>query len=251
MKMLDTLSPATVSSTQEENARLEEVALWYDSRRGLNYELIKHAARCITARARGHRALELGCASGVMTEELAARFPQLDVVEAAASYAQRARALLPEAGRVYQCLFEEFRPRHDYDVVVMTWVLEHVLDPRGLLARARGWMAPGSEIFIVVPNAESLHRRVGLHMGLLAGLNELNDSDLAIGHRRVYTWDTLSEDIAAAGLDLVTMEGIMLKPLSSAQMEAWPSDLPAAFFALAPLAPRLCSEIFAVCRNPD
>jgi SAM-dependent methyltransferase len=244
-------------SRKEERARLDEIAQWYDSRRGLNRELVRQGVKRILATTSGCRALELGCASGVMTAELARRFPHLDVVEGAERYARQARAVLggrergSQRGRVHHCLFEEFDPTERYDLIVMAWILEHVADPGDLVRRAGGWLAPGGAIHIVVPNAESLHRRVGLCMGLLDRLDELNQSDLAISHRRVYTWERLGEDIGAAGLRLVTMDGILLKPLPSALMDAYPQELRDAFFELAPLAPRLCSEIYAVCCHPD
>jgi len=237
-------------SPEAERARLEEVAEWYDSRVGLNRDLVRHAAGLIVAGARGSRALELGCANGVMTQELAPRFERLDVVEAIGRYADYARRFVPRGGQVYQCLFEEFRPSIHYDVIVMAWILEHVADPQGLLARARNWLGSEGRIHIVVPNAESLHRQVGMAMGLIGRLTELNPADSAIGHRRVYSWDTLAADIAGADLKLATMEGILLKPLSNTLMETWPRDLRAAFFQLSSLVPRLCSEIYAVCELP-
>ena len=244
-------------SPEEERARLDEIAQWYDSRRGLNRELVRHAVKRILATTSGCRALELGCASGVMTEELARRFPHLDVVEGAERYARQARAILgghergSQRGRVHHCLFEEFDPTESYDLIVMAWILEHVADPGDLVRRAGEWLAAGGEVHIVVPNAESLHRRVGLAMGLLPRLDHLNESDLAIGHRRVYTWQTLSDHIAAAGLHLVEMQGLLLKPLPNALMESYPPDLRAAFFELSSLAPRLCSEIYAICHQPN
>lgn len=238
-------------SAEDERARLEEVAEWYDSRRGVGGEMARFAAARILARAKGTRALELGCANGVITEELARRFGHLDVVEGAERYARAARAIVGFRGRVHRCLFEELEATERYDVIVMSWVLEHVAEPRDLLARAREWLLPTGQVHIVAPNAESLHRRVGLEMGLLGRLDELNESDLAIGHRRVYTWGRLAGDIEAAGLRLVSMEGILLKPLPSALMESWGRELRAAFFELGRLAPRLCSEIYAVCGRPD
>jgi trans-aconitate methyltransferase len=234
-------------STEKERKRLEEVAEWFDNRHGINYDLAKYAAALIIKHAQGDRALELGCASGVMTRELVERFPCLDVVEAASNYAEQARAIL-QKGCVYECLFEEFQIKERYDTIAATWILEHVDNPSALLSRVRAWLNPKGCIYIAVPNAESLHRRVGLQMGLLNSLDQLNDSDIAIGHRRVYTWDTLTADITAAGLQVVSMEGILLKPLPSAAMEALSPDQRAAFFGLASIAPRLCSEIFAICR---
>jgi hypothetical protein len=245
-----TLAPE-VAPFAEERARLDRISRTYDSSRGLNRELIKWGAAHIVVHGRGARALEFGCANGVMTEELASCFPQLDVVEGADAYARLARAIVGRRGTVHHCLFEEFEPRRAYDVIVMAWVLEHVADPNALLTRARPWLAEEGTVHIIVPNAESLHRRVGLQMGLLDRLDALNESDVAVGHRRVYTWDTLARDITSAGLRIAHMEGILIKPLPSLLMERWSAQRRAAFFQLAPLLPRLCSEIYAVCTHPD
>jgi len=96
-----------------------------------------------------------------------------------------------------------------------------------------------------------LVRTIGARMGLLDRPDRLGRSDLAAGHVRVYTWDTLSEVIFAAGLRVVSMEGLLLRPLPNALMESWPTDLRSAFFDLSYCAPRLCSEILAVCGHPE
>ena len=71
----------------------------------------------------------------------------------------------------------------------------------------------------MVPNAGSLHRRVGQKMGVLGALTDLNETDHKQGHRRVYTVATLLADIAGAGLAVETQGTFMLKPLSNAQMD--------------------------------
>jgi len=243
----EALEAAAAWSPEGERARLEEIALWYEGRLGLSRDLGREAVARIRARARGERILELGCANGVMTRELLSLFGRMEVVESAARYARQAQQLLAGRGQVHQCLFEEFEPTGRYDTIIMACILEHVADPRALLCRARNWLTPQGEIHIVVPNADSLHRHVGVAMGLLPHVCHLNPSDTAIGHRRVYTWDTLAADIAAAGLRLVLTDGILLKPLSNSQMEGWPRQLRAAFFQISHLAPRLCAEIYAVC----
>ncbi len=160
-------------SPENERARLDDVAQWFDSRRGLNYEISRRALKQILSRAHGSRALELGCAGGAMSEDLAGSFPHLDIVEGAARYVAQVRALLGARNghrgrlRVHHCLFEEFQPSAPYDLIVMAYVLEHVSEPRTLMARAKHWLAQAGEIHIIVPNAESLHRRVGRHMDLL------------------------------------------------------------------------------------
>lgn len=242
---------AAAPSVEQQAAQLEQAAPWYDSRAGLNHELIKHAAGKIMAASRGPRALEMSSTGGVMTEDFARHFPHLDVVQPIASQPERIRALLPSGSQLCECPFEDFRPSGRYDAVLLAWVLEYLPDPDGFLTRAKKWLAPGGKIIIIAANAESLHRRVGVELGLLNKLDQLSEGDLALGRRRLYTWDALATDIAISGLYPLGMEGILLKPLSSGQMQDWPAELRRAFFKLAVIEPRLCSEIFASSCRPE
>ena len=222
----------------------------YDSRLGLDRPLAEHAAARLLARRRGGRALQLGCADCVMTECLVGHFSRLDVVAAAEAYARQAAAVIAGRGRAYHCLFEEFEPDTDYDVVVIAGALEHVAEPRQLLSRAAAWLAPGGEIHIIVPNAGSLHRRLGMLLGLLDRVEQPSESDLAIGRRRVYTWRSLAIDITAAGLELIAIDGFFLKPLPRAALQPWPQAAKRLLFRLGALAPQLCSQIHAVAGLP-
>ena len=49
-----------------------------------------------------------------------------------------------------------------------------------------------------VPNGHSIHRLVAVKMGLLKDPCELNQRDKSLGHRRIYTPETLRKDIEAA-----------------------------------------------------
>ncbi|NIM04776.1 MAG: methyltransferase domain-containing protein [Armatimonadetes bacterium] len=234
-----------------ERERLEQAAGCYDSRRGLSYRLVRSGADIVLAHAHGPRLLEMGCANGVMTEVFAVHFPEVVVVEGTAAYAEAARAILGDAGQVHCSLFEEFEPDKPFNDIVMAGMLEHVADPVGLLHRAAGWLAAGGSIHAIVPHAMSLHRRVGVAMGLLTRSEELHSGDIAIGHRRIYTWDSVRSHIEESGLRIVAKEGNFLKPLSNQQMAKWPEDLLEAFQVLGRELPDLCAEIYLQCRPAE
>ena len=73
-------------------------------------------------------------------------------------------------------------------------------------------------MFLAVPNAESLHRRIGFYSGLLNDLTTLSDADLALGHKRYYTLQELRQQILESHLKITREEGIFLKPLTTSQM---------------------------------
>ena len=163
---------------------------------------------------------------------------------------EQVRALLGDQVRLCHSLFEEYEPDRKFAAVVAANVLEHVEAPVALLRRARTWLQPGGAIHIVVPNGRSLHRRIGVHMGILSNLREFSDRDMLLGHRRLYTQEELLGDVRAAGLSPIRVEGIFLKLLSNAQLSSWDVTLLRALFEIGRELPDYCAEIYVECR-PD
>lgn len=143
-------------------------------------------------------------------------------------------------------LFEEFSPGQPVDAVEMGFVLEHVDDPVGLLRQYASYLAPRGTLFIGVPNALSLHRRLGVAAGLLADPFALNESDRQLGHKRYFDLDSLRRAVAEAGLVPRRTEGIYLKPLSTGQLQslALPRNVLLAMFRVGEAYPELCNGIY-------
>ena len=59
---------------------------------------------------------------------------------------------------VHTVLVEEFAPQQQYDVVVLSNVLEHSLDPRNMLDHIFRLLKPGGEVWISCPNGRSFLR---------------------------------------------------------------------------------------------
>jgi SAM-dependent methyltransferase len=51
-------------------------------------------------------------------------------------------------------------PRARFETVLVSQVLEHVEDPRHLLCRVRETVRPDGEVYVVVPNADSVFRKL-------------------------------------------------------------------------------------------
>jgi 2-polyprenyl-3-methyl-5-hydroxy-6-metoxy-1,4-benzoquinol methylase len=61
---------------------------------------------------------------------------------------------------VHTCLLETFQPETRFDVVVLSNVLEHSLNPREMLREVRRVLNPGAQVWISCPNSESWQRKI-------------------------------------------------------------------------------------------
>lgn len=207
----------------------------------------EHSAALVAEAVAGcARVLELGVGTGQMTRALRGRGVPIEVVEGSPVLAARARADVPGLV-VHEAMFEGFVPDEPFDAVLALHVVEHVDDPRAMLAHLATWLRPGGRLVVVVPNAESLHRRLAVRMGLQEHLDSLSPRDHLVGHQRVYTLDELRGDVEASGFACVAEHGWFLKTLPNAMMLDWPAELLVALNEIsAELDPRLLANIMLV-----
>jgi 2-polyprenyl-3-methyl-5-hydroxy-6-metoxy-1,4-benzoquinol methylase len=173
----------------------------------------------------GPRVLNVGVGYGVWCEGLApiADSGRAHVVggDVDARLVEAMRARFPALDyRVTRA--EDLDDPDGFDTIVASHLLEHVDEPVALLRRWRVMLRPDGRILVVVPNADSAHRRLGVEMGLLDVVTELNDGDRLLGHRRVYTRTVLEAHIAEAGLHVERLFGVTFKPVSNAQLAVMP-----------------------------
>lgn len=237
--------------TQREMERLEAVSRVYDPSNPaeeFDYFTKRLHVQVMGSWLIGRHVLELGCATGELTSLLCPLALEYDVVEGSAHNIEVARQRVPHV-RFHHSLWEEFDPSGKYSDVLLVCSLEHVEDPVGVLERARGWLADDGRLHVVVPNADSLHRYVGVEMGILESRTALSESDLRIGHRRVYDVEALIADLHRAGLSVMHWEGIFLKVLSNRQMLGWDWSLIEALHRVGRHFPGHCAELYAVSRS--
>jgi SAM-dependent methyltransferase len=135
-----------------------------------NYELVRRFApeyRHVheqlanwTKVASGERVLDVGCFTGDLLQILAARGADVYGLELQTEAVAIANEQLGDH-RVFQAdvLGADFPPG-PYDVVTMMAVIEHVLEPRAMIQRARELLAPGGRLHLETPNSDSMAARV-------------------------------------------------------------------------------------------
>ncbi len=196
------------------------------------------------------RVLELGPAEGFGTDVLVELGYEVSCVEGSEGLAAALRARHPDID-VINCLFEDYAPHGKFSCVVMGHVLEHVINPEELLARATRWLEPGGVILAGVPNARSLHRQIGVALGMISHERQLDASDLRVGHRRVYDWDSFRDLISSVGLICLHEGGFWLKLTPNSVLDALPQEVLWQHMRLGMDFPEVAAEIVVVARLPE
>lgn len=194
---------------------------------------------------KGKTCLELGPATGYMTQYLLNDFEELTAVEGSLNLLEQ----IPDHNKLIKVhsLFEQFEPPKKYDTIIMSHVLEHIEHPVALLKRISQWMHKDSVFILGVPNAKSFHRLAAVQMGMLKTEYEMNDRDKALGHYRVYDMQKLMTDATAANLKIKDSGGILLKFLSNNQIEKMLNDdILDAYFKLGNSFKENSAEIFLI-----
>ncbi len=178
------------------------------------------------------RVLDLGFGDGLTCKAFSTYGKQVTMVDGSLELCAEA-STMPFVKPVHS-MFEDYIPTHKYDCVIASFILEHIADPVGLLKRIRGWT---DKLIVVVGNANSYHRQIAVKMGLQAHLDDLSARDVTVGHVRVYSRDTIYEDLLAAGWVPSIERGLGFKPLHNA--------------ALAKLAPNIAKTMMQMECSPD
>jgi SAM-dependent methyltransferase len=166
-----------------------------------------------------HSILELGLGHGFTTNIFSNNFDRHVVLEGSPAVVQNFKKRFPKCNaQIVETYFEEFNTEEKFDVIVIGFVLEHVDNPINIINHYKNFLAPSGKMFLAVPNAEVLNRRLGHLAGMLDNLGVLSENDLLLGHKRYYTVNSLSADIVKAGCQIEKMEGIYLKPFTTSQL---------------------------------
>lgn len=187
----------------------------FDNKIMLNW----YSTRIVKSTISAKSILELGLGHGYTTNIFSKHFDRHVVLDGSPIVIKRFREIFPDcAAQIVETYFERFESSERFDVIVLGFVLEHVDNPQEIMIRFKRFLAPGGKMFVAVPNAQALNRRLGNFAGLLDDMLVLSENDVLLGHKRYYTVDTLCDEIKNAGYEIEGIEGIYLKPFTTQQM---------------------------------
>jgi SAM-dependent methyltransferase len=205
------------------------------------------------------RILEVGVGSGdatlMLTEAFASSGAELTCVDTDAENLAAAVRRLEARGlpvpRIHCARIEQAElPLAAFDHMVLFNVLEHLEDPIAVLRGLRPHLAPGGRLHISVPLAGSLHRWIGVEMGMIGDVRDLAESDLRFGHHRVYTLPDLLDHVRSAGLKVGEVHPFYFKPLPTATLSPLSWELHRALDALGTRFPEFASYVYLQAELP-
>lgn len=223
--------------------------LGFSSHRGLNARVIDYRYEKLSKFFCGNTCLEMGSSDGRGLPFLLDRFDSVVAVDGSPAAIDEIEERFIDPRLTAVCsFFEDLCLDQKFDTVLMGHILEHVDCPRQVIEVGMRHLADGGVIIADVPNANSIHRHMGVHMGLLPRTNSLNAADRSIGHQRVYHRHEFEREFTDLGLTITHSGGFFLKPLSNAQIEAhFDTEQINALFELGGTFPDIAAEIYVVC----
>lgn len=198
---------------------------------------------------KGSKVLELGFGDGITFRNLA-QYCDLSVVEGSKLIVKKAHEVALELNvkpKIYESFFETFDSDEKFDFVFASHVLEHVEEPGEILKKMKVWLAPGGKGIVIVPNSESIHRRLAVLMGLQPELDTLSPRDYLVGHLRVFNLNSLENLLITNQWQILEKRGFFFKPLSNSQMEKFDSSIIQSFCDISSqLPPEQCANLALV-----
>ena len=246
-KHLDILNHQSESYTQK--------SLFFDE----NHFIIEsYASKLldIVKRNSSKNILSLGIGQGVVLNYLSNNMKDIDsytIVEGSNLLIEKYRNEIDEMknARTVHSSFEAFSSSDQFDIIEMGFILEHVDDPLQILRKYKEMLSKNGTVFIAVPNANSIHRVLGYKAGFLESTYALSAFDIEVGHQRYFDLNTLLRLVHAAELKIINVEGLLLKPFTTKQMNSLnlPDSVWKALVSISEAYPEIANNIIIqVCR---
>jgi len=170
------------------------------------------------------KVLELGYGEGHTVRRLSKKTNSYSIIEGSSDLAAVAKSKYPNV-EIIEKFFEEYKTNNTYDLVLALHVFEHVDNSIELAKLMRPWLKKNGKMVVIVPNKESLHRRLAKEMGLIDDLGELSARDKIVGHKKVYSLNELKKEFVKAGYEILETKGFFIKLLPNSMMLDYSSKL--------------------------
>lgn len=157
--------------------------------------------------------LEVGVGRRSIFEEWSTKASRA-IVEPDETFLHSVRTRLGETEcKYYASFFEQHQTDDRYDLIIASSVLHESEDEGSFLGRAWELLCDSGILVVVVPNAASIHRLIGLELGIIVDLSELSSTNIRMQQRRVYTFKSLEQTLGDYRFETFHTDGIFPKIL--------------------------------------
>ncbi len=203
----------------------------------------------------GDHVLELGSATGRMTEVLCAAGAQVTGIEHSAAYIARAQDRQLATATFHQAdiadwLADAVAPPGGFKHVVATNILHELEDLDAVMAACRRLGGPRSMMHVSLQNPSSVHRLTGRALGLIDDLAAVTDKGRSLNTLEIHDSPRLESALNAAGYDVVSRHGVMLKPFPNHEMSQLSDRQILGLIAVGSDFPDHCAINYLAARTP-
>ena len=145
---------------------------------------------CASVNNKKDTVFEVGSTSGGILDYLrSVGYKSVEGIDPEIAYANYANKVLNI--KTHIGLFDDFKTKNKYSLIILRHVLEHTVDPLKILRAAKKILAPGGLIYLEVPNLYSLNLMKNWIFNFI------------IEHVYIFTPNTLKIAVHKAGLNIV------------------------------------------------
>lgn len=210
----------------------------------------------ILEREKAENVLEIGCGMEPLFQFM--KNIRFTVVEPSDVFYDNAKVLAENEERV-RCIHGFFEDTvsalsENYDMIICSGLLHEVEFPERILQAIVRCSSENTVVHINVPNANSIHRRLGKAMGMLSDVHDMSRANMVMQQHNVFDMGRLEKLLANNGLAVIEKGGYFVKPFSHAQMYEMikkgilDDKVLDGLYRLGEELPEFGSEIFVNCR---
>jgi hypothetical protein len=117
--------------------------------------------------------------------------------------------------------FCESASAEEFDLVILSGVLHEMLNTREELSSIYSRLSCNGRLFIVTPNNQSIHRLLGVFLGILENTSTLTSTEIMMQQHSNYSLDSLKGLLKESGFTVDLALTNFLKPHTHKQMQTW------------------------------